>query len=171
VIVSDGRVANVFVRVKSGQKAWIYPETASGTVHLDQEGCVYTPHVLAIQRGQRLLVSNGDELTHNVNVRAKRNPSSNVTQAAGSPPLELSLDRAETSIQVKCDIHPWMGAVVHVSDTPWFGVSDAAGELVIEAVPPGSWVLEAVHEDLGRQRVEVVVEPSATATASFTFED
>lgn len=171
VVVEDGRLANVFVRIRSGHEDWIAPPPPDAPAHLAQEGCAYRPHVVALQRGQKLLVSNGDALTHNVNFRAKRNDSRNLTQARGAPPLEFELDRAEDKIPVKCDIHPWMGAIVHVEEHPWFGVSRADGTLVIAGVPPGDYVLEALHEELGKLRLDVSVPPSGEASATFEFED
>lgn len=169
VVAADGRLQNVFVQVRSGLAGWVVPPPPEEPVTLAQHGCVYRPHVVALQAGQRLLVTNGDALTHNVNVRAKKNSSSNRSQAQGSPPLELALGRAEDSIPVGCDIHPWMKAWVHVAEHPWFGVSDGAGEVVLRGVPPGALVLEAVHEELGKQRVEVELPPAGSVSVSIVF--
>ncbi len=170
VVAADGKLANVYVRIKSGQNAWQIPSAPADPVQLDQKGCLYTPHVVALQLGQKLLVRNEDPLNHNVNFGAKRNDRKNVNQAPRSPALEFDLGRAEQSIPVKCDIHPWMGAWVHVEEHPWFGVSDASGELVIQGVPPGEYSLEAIHEVYGKLREDVVVAPSGAAEVSFTYE-
>ena len=171
VVVADGKLANTYVRIKSGLKGWEIPAAPDEPVYFDQKGCIYMPHVVGMQQGQQLLVRNDDPVTHNVNMHARRNPRMNQSQAQKSPPLEFSPAKAELRIQVKCDIHPWMGAWLHVEEHPWFGVSDADGGLVIQDVPPGTYVLEAIHEALGKLTAEVVLEPSGEADVTFTFEE
>src|SRR6185503_3810709 len=91
---------------------------------LDQLGCRYAPHVLALRAGGTLLVSNSDPLTHSVRVRAPRNGlDSNRSQGAGTAPLELPFARAELGVRVGCELHPWMGAVVHALDHPFYAVT------------------------------------------------
>jgi hypothetical protein len=109
--------------------------------------------VLALRVGRPLLIENLDPLVHNVHLRARRNPDSNQVQAAGAAELVYEFHRAELSIPVQCDIHPWMGAWLHVLDNPWFAVSDGAGEARIEGLPAGKYSVELLHEALGRRRV------------------
>src|SRR4029079_14751564 len=61
-IVTDGKLANVFVYIKEGtvdagkkigEYAW---STPSNTVQLDQRGCHYNPHVLGVQTNQKISI-------------------------------------------------------------------------------------------------------------------
>jgi plastocyanin len=45
-----------------------------------------------------------------------------------------------------CNIHPEMSAVVVVVDTPYYGVTNRAGEFAIHNVPPGKYELFLWHE-------------------------
>jgi len=45
-----------------------------------------------------------------------------------------------------CNIHPEMSAVVVVVDTPYFAVTNRAGEFTVPNVPPGRYVLSVWHE-------------------------
>jgi hypothetical protein len=45
-----------------------------------------------------------------------------------------------------CNIHPEMGAVVLAMSTPYWGVSNATGEVSIPNVPPGSYKLHVWSE-------------------------
>lgn len=172
VVVEDGKLQGVFVYVRRGHEGWIPPAAPAEPEELDQHGCLYVPHVLAVQTGQPLHVKNSDETTHNVNLDARRNgQTGNFTQGRNQEDLVFVFERREHGIPFKCDIHPWMGAVVHVQDHPWFAVSGPDGRFEIRGVPPGSYSLEAIQEELGKQRVDVVVTANGTAEASFTFED
>ena len=45
-----------------------------------------------------------------------------------------------------CNIHPEMSAVVVALDTPYYGISDQHGQVVITGVPAGKYVLRVWHE-------------------------
>src|SRR5206468_11432802 len=88
VVVSDGRLANALVYLREGHEGWIAPAPAAAPIDLDQKGCLYRPHVLAMRVGQKLLVHNSDPTSHNVNIRTERNEAKNPIQAVGSAPIE-----------------------------------------------------------------------------------
>lgn len=149
LLVQDGRIANVFLRVKAGPAA-ADATVPSEPVVLDQKGCVFEPHVVVVRVGQPLALHNSDPLVHNVNVRSKRNESSNRSVAPGAQGLQLVFESAESSIPVRCDIHPWMQAFVHVVDTPQFALTGADGTFELRGLAPGDYEFELVHEWLGR---------------------
>jgi plastocyanin len=171
VIVNDGRLQNVFVRVKSGLAGWIVPPAPSTPVVLNQQGCVYTPHVLGARVGQPIEIQNSDDATHNVNARPKRrkNEDFNQLQLAGSAPLTRTFGEEEVAVSFECNLHPWMNAWVAVVDHPFFAVSGADGSFAIEGLPPGDYELEAWHERLGRATTRVSVASGVAAQATFTF--
>jgi hypothetical protein len=164
VIVTDGKLQNAYVYVKRGLEGWEIPAASTAPVVLDQLGCLYTPHVLALQARTPLRVRNSDPTSHNVHLKAPRNAlMQNKNMGKGQADLELVFERPEHLIEFACDIHPWMGAWVFVEEHPFFAVSDAAGEFEIGGLPPGEYTLEAVHEELGKARADVRVETGASA--------
>ena len=140
-------------------------------VVLDQKGCIYTPPILAIQTGQKLVVKNSDPCVHNVHATptVAGNPDSNQVQMPGAADLTYTYDQPEMFLKFSCDVHPWMHAWVSVLDSPYFCVSGPDGKFVIKNVPPGKYTVEAAHRKLGTQALEVEVKDSG-ATANFTFE-
>jgi hypothetical protein len=64
VRAADSGLANVFVEVRGPWPG--APAPAATRVVLDQQGCMFRPRVLALQRGQVLEVRNGDPTLHNV---------------------------------------------------------------------------------------------------------
>lgn len=169
VLVKDGKLANVFVTLKSGVDASKVPPVPATPVELDQRGCVYLPRVVGLRVGQTLAIKNSDPAAHNVNLKAQRNKSSNRSMGIGQKPLEFVFDTRELDILVKCDIHPWMGAQVHAETHPWFAVSDEDGRARISGIPPGEYTVEARHEELGTLVGQLTVKAGETTGFEGTF--
>jgi len=166
VVASDGRLANVFVYVKAGLPDRDWP--VGETVVLDQEGCRYVPHVLALQTGQTLAIENSDGILHNINTTPEVNRGFNISQ-----PVEMTTEREfgqpEVMIPVKCDVHGWMEAYIGVQDHPYMAVSGPDGSFTIENLPPGTYTIETWHEVYGVQTAEVTVAARETGEAMFTY--
>jgi plastocyanin len=166
LVVDEGKLAGVLVHLRSGYDEKAIPPAPSTPVTLDQRGCMYVPRVLALQLGQKLLVTNSDPTNHNVHTRPKKNAESNKNMGITKDALEIAFEHAE-KVPFACDFHPWMGALVFVEEHPWFAVSDEHGAFRIRAVPPGEYVVEGVHENLGSVAGSVKV--SAGKSTGFTL--
>jgi hypothetical protein len=145
--VTDGGLADVLVFVKSGVSSE-YPAPAE-PVMLDQKGCDYTPHMLAMVAGQKLKIRNSDDTLHNIHPRPKLNAEFNIGQPRQGMESEKSFDKPEMLIPVGCDVHPWMRAYISVLSHPFFAVSSEDGRYEIKGLPPGEYEIEAVHSKLG----------------------
>jgi len=62
-----------------------------------------------------------------------------------------------------------MNGFIHVSDTPFFSVTDTDGHFEMEGLPAGTYVVGALHETMGQQWTTITVEPHQTAKADFSF--
>lgn len=166
VINEDGTLANVYVWVKSGPvPATPVPATR---VRLDQVKCVYVPHVVAIMAGQELEIHNSDPVNHNIHPLPMENREWNESQPPQGEAKIKTFPTPELMIPFKCNVHPWMRAYVNVAPHTFFAVTGADGKFTIPGLPPGDYVIEAVHEKLGAQEVKVTVGTDAK-TADFTF--
>lgn len=169
IVVGNGQaLQNVFVYVKDGVGNYAFPIPAEPVV-LDQQKCRYTPHVLGVRVGQRFSIHNSDPLLHNVRAEGKINQPFNM-----STPLQgMSFDRTfatrEVMVLVRCDVHNWMSAFVGAMDHPFFGVSDADGRVALTGLPPGTYTIEAWHEQLGTKTQQITVAPKESKDVSFTF--
>ena len=177
-IVTDGKLANVFVYVKDGtvdggKKVDAYTwATPSTPVVLDQQGCQYKPHVMGIQVNQKISITNSDKTTHNVHPTPSLNKEWNQTQAVGQGPIEQTFARAEQLIPVKCNQHPWMKAYIGVMKTPLFAVSGSTGAFEIKGVPAGTYTVVAWKEGGAKgteKTMQVTVPGGGSAKADFTF--
>ena len=70
VVGADGGLGDVVVSLQgvSGKSTG----ASAPPVVLDQKGCLYTPQILAVQTGQKLIVKNSDPCVHNVHDQADR---------------------------------------------------------------------------------------------------
>lgn len=166
VVGDEGQLANVFVYIKSGLSG---SYAASGdAVVMNQEGCMYTPHVSGVQVGQTVVIRNSDPTLHNVHALPAANAEFNKGQPFQDMEFEHTFDTAEVMVRFKCDVHPWMSSYMGVVDHPFFAVSSTDGSYSIEGVPAGTYTVEAWHETLGTQTMEVTVGEDV-ATAGFDY--
>ena len=137
---------------------------------LDQSGCMYAPHVLGVMAGQGLVIRNSDPTLHNVHARPSANREFNAGQPIPGMETRKVFDQVELNVPFKCDVHPWMSATVHVVANPYHAVSGSNGSFSLEALPPGDYVLEAVHETLGTREATVTVPANGTVEVQFDFD-
>jgi plastocyanin len=162
-----GALRNAFVWVRSGLERYDYPVPAEPVV-LDQRGCVYVPHVLALRAGQPLRVLNSDRTLHNVRAETEVNRSFGIGMPGGQERTR-TFTEPEVMVRVQCDVHPWMSAWIGVTDHPFGAVTGDDGAFSLEGLPAGDYILEAWHETLGRQERRVTLADGATATLDLVF--
>jgi hypothetical protein len=136
------------------------PPTAR-TPQLDQQGCQFRPHVVAMQPGE-LEIRNSDGVLHNIHTYSEANAPINKAQPKFKKVMTETFTKPEM-IRVTCDVHSWMNGWIVVLPHPYFGVTGPRGVTRIEAVPAGPHTLEVWHPELGRRTADVTVEPGKTA--------
>lgn len=166
VVVTGGRLANVFVYLSDGVKGRYAPPAEAAL--LDQRGCRYHPHVLGVMVGQTLTIRNGDSTLHNVHAAPQKNKPFNFAQTQFAQTTSWQFDRAEVMIPVSCDVHGWMRSYIAVLSHPFFAVTGEDGAFEIKGVPPGTYRITAWHEKYGTQEATVNV-GSGGAPVNFTY--
>lgn len=168
VVIENGGLNNVFVHIKDGLGNY-YFETPAEPVKLDQRSCRYTPHVLGVQTGQPLEISNSDSTVHNVNAVAKVNRPFNFSQPMQGLKNTATFGSPEVMVRLRCDVHGWMSAYVGVVPHPYFAVTRDGGKFELKNVPAGTYTVEAWHEKLGTQTGNVTIGDNGSKDVSFTF--
>jgi plastocyanin len=172
VVGKNGEFADVIVFLKDADGKDITGKSTGASAPpamLDQKGCLYTPTILAIQTGQKLIVKNSDPCIHNVHTTSTAgNPEHNDAQMPGGADLTYTFPKPEMFMKFQCDVHPWMFAWVSIFDNPYFDISDKAGKFVIKNLPPGKYTVVADHRKLGEQTQTVEV-ADKDVTVNFTF--
>ncbi len=163
LVLGDGNtLANIFVQIKNPPAG--EHEAPGEPGQIDQNGCIYIPHVLGVMAGQGLVFKNSDGILHNVHGLPEENREFNIGMPAALKQKEVALNKPEPVFRVKCDVHPWMNAYVAVMTHPYFAVTGEDGKFSID-VPDGTYEIEAWHEKLGTQTQKITV----PGEMSFTF--
>ena len=171
ITADGGNLANVFVYVKEGLGERSFP-AATNKATIDQEGCRYHPHVLAVMAGQPIEIKNDDNTTHNIHptpAAETGNREWNESQPPKGAPLEKSFSRPEVMLPVKCNQHPWMKMYVNVVKSPFYAVTGTDGKFEIKGLPPGDYTLAFVHEKYPEQDMKVTLAAKDAKTVDVTF--
>lgn len=173
----------VFVYVKGIKGKYDQPAAA---VVLDQQGCMYHPHVFGMVVGQEIDIKNSDSTNHNVHALPRKNAQFNFAQPnvglkklTGRDTFTKS-EYGKNAIKIKCDVHPWMGAWCHVMTHPFFDVTKdheqcpkgkeaGRGTFEIKDLPAGQYEVVAWHEVYGTVSQNVSVADGETKEIVFTF--
>jgi plastocyanin len=170
VVTGDkGALANVVVYVKDGLGPDYTFDAPKEAVTLDQRGCMYDPHVIALMAGQTISVKNDDQTTHNIHPTPKDNREWNQSQPPGATPIEQSFARAELAIPVKCNVHPWMKSYIFVFKHPYYAVTTKDGKFELKGLPPGTYTITAWQEKYGSVDQTVTIGAKESKPVSFTF--
>lgn len=163
-----GALAGVVIYVKGGLDGYRF-DTPKEPVVIDQKGCMYSPHVIAVMTGQPIEISNSDNTTHNVHPVPSNNKEWNKSQPPGSAKITESFAREEVAIPVKCNVHPWMHSWIAVLKTPYFQVTSKEGTFSLKNLPPGEYTLVAWHGTLGTSEQKVTIGAKETKAVEFVF--
>lgn len=103
----------------------------------------FVPNILVIQTGSSVDFPNSDQIQHQVYSfsRAKR---FELSLYAGHKYPPVLFDRAGLVV-VGCNIHDNMIGYIYVTDSPFFGRTDAAGQLLLHGLPAGGYTLTLWH--------------------------
>jgi hypothetical protein len=111
---------------------------------LVQKNKRFEPHLLVIPVGTVVEFPNQDPFFHNVFSLYKGKRFDLGLYEAGSS-RAVRFDRPGVSF-IFCNIHPEMSAAVVALETPYYAVSNKAGEVTIRDVPPGRYHLQVWYE-------------------------
>jgi len=168
VVDKGGGLENVVVYVSDATPTASF-EPPKDEVTFEQKGCLYQPHVLAIQANQKLKIVNDDSTAHNIHPIPHNNREWNKSQPPGMQPVEESFPREEVAIPVRCNVHPWMKGYIAVFKHPYFAVSGKDGSFDIKNLPTGAYMLQAWHEKLGTLTKKITVGPDGVGDLELVF--
>ena len=164
---AKGELQNVIVFVSEGLGDRTF-EPPSEPVVIDQKGCLYLPHVMAVRANQRVQVVNDDPTSHNIHPIPVNNREWNKAEPPGSK-MEDTFAREEIAIPVKCNVHPWMRGYVAVFKHPYFAVTGKDGRFDLSSLPPGTYTIKAWHEKLGTSTQTVTLAANESRDLNFVF--
>jgi hypothetical protein len=163
IVVGDKKeLANVVVSLKAPEGKELKGDAPKDPVVLDQKGCQYVPHVVAMMVGQDLIIKNSDDFMHNVHSQTIDNDTFNIAQPRKD---EKGANKGKAikvaeRFAIKCDVHPWMNAQVSAFEHPFFAVTNDKGEFSIptKGLADGAYTLEIWHEKLAGEPITQEIE-------------
>ena len=161
ILSEDGYLKNVIVYLSNVKYDGKVPTTPAV---IDQNGCVYVPHVQGIMAGQELLIKNSDATLHNIHGLPKINSEFNFAMPKVVKEKTIKIDKVENFIKIKCDVHPWMSSYISVFDHPFFSVTDDTGSFKIENIPAGEYEVIAWQEKFKDKKTKEWKTLSASVT-------
>ena len=170
VVANNGGLQWALVFVKSGIPAGNTYPVPSDPVTLDQQGCMYSPHVFGVRAGQKVKIVNSDATLHNIHPLPAVNAQFNIGMPIKGMTQEKVFDKPELPpFHIKCDVHKWMSSYCGVFSHPFFAVTDQDGNYKLTGLPAGTYVIESWQEKYGPQDQTVTVSGSDTKTADFNY--
>lgn len=103
-----------------------------------------SPHVLVVPVGSTVSFPNHDPFNHNVFSLSEENPFDLGLYGRGEA-RSVRFTRPGI-VQIYCNVHAQMSAIVVVRDNPWYTQPQSDGTFSLASVPAGTYTLHAWHE-------------------------
>ena len=168
LIGSDDALKNVVVFVETTSSAAAVDPQKENILH--NTGCLYSPRILAMQKGEKLKIKNNDPKLHIPHSYREDRTVFNLSLPFRGTTIDATPRIRQAGVlKVVCDTHAWMLAYIHVFDHPYFSVTDDRGTFTISNLPAGTYILKAWHEDAGLKSQEITVSDSGDVRTVFEF--
>ena len=159
-----GNVVVSLVGVERGKP--LIPTESPLILEIESKKCRFSPHLSVAAVGTTLEIRNLDPVLHNLHVRrdTRFGPTvMNVIQPASTRSVQKPFSEAGF-LDVRCDVHAFMSAFIHVFDHPYFTTTDHTGSFAFTQVPPGVYKLRIWHEQLGARERTIKAPPGENVT-------
>ncbi len=164
LVSADKAIKNVVISIAGISKGKKF-DRSGGNPAIDQKRCIFIPHVTVVPPKSTVDILNSDEIMHNIHTWSILNTAFNES-AAGGGKLPKEFKYPET-IKITCDVHKWMTAWLIVQDNPYYAMTDADGKFQIGDIPPGTYIVQAWQESLGKTTHKITVKAGETAKVDF----
>ncbi|HUR79566.1 MAG TPA: hypothetical protein VM733_02295 [Thermoanaerobaculia bacterium] len=140
---SEPVVNETLVWLEPAGRTWKKPPAAFS---MTTRSKAFVPHVMAVPAGSTINFPNEDPIAHNLFSLTPGNTFDLGLYRRGAGKTHKF--EAPGTVNVYCNVHPNMSAVVHVMTTPFYGFADASGNYSFD-VPAGRYRLLAWNEQGG----------------------
>lgn len=126
--------------------------TPPAAVVVEQEKMRFMPYLSIVAPGTTILFTNRDAFDHHVVATAPQigtaPAKSFETRLAPDPTKPFAVKLTDLGKHaLSCHLHSRMRGYVYVTDTPWFGKTDAQGRLTLDNLPDGLVDVQLWHPE------------------------
>ncbi len=103
----------------------------------------FDPHVVAVQKGQKVEFPNQDSIKHQVYSLTDIQEFDFLVESgktSSGPAMHT-----KGKITLGCNIHDWMLAYIYVTDTPFFGTTDSEGKVTVDLPDGETFQWQVMH--------------------------
>jgi plastocyanin len=121
-----------------------------------QRDRAFVPNFIVIPKGAKVDFPNWDHFDHNVFSRSAAAPAFDLDRYPYGQSKTKTFDKVGV-VQIFCNIHPFMRAIIVVTPNVCFTRADAQGHFDLTGVPPGRYEIVAWNDrcDEERQAIDV----------------
>ena len=139
-------------------------------VTVAQKNKSFVPNFAAVARGTTIEFPKWDDFDHNVFSRSKAAPAFDLDRYPKGQSKSRVFEKVGV-VQIFCNIHPQMRAIIYVTPNRCFTRAQADGTFEIRDIPPGQYEVVAWHERCGDQRQSVELLPGKPSEIEFTLQE
>jgi plastocyanin len=139
-------IADAVVVLEAPAGATSPPPASRPTATVDQRNLRFVPQISVVRTGTAIDFPNSDKVLHQVySFSPAKNFKLSLYAGHVHPPLIFD---AAGIVTLGCNIHDAMIGFIYVTDSPWFGKTDAAGHYDVERLPAGNYHVLIWHPRL-----------------------
>ena len=135
-----------------------------------QRNKAFVPDFLVVSKGTNVEFPNWDDFDHNVFSRSKAAPAFDLDRYPRGTSKSRTFDKVGV-VQVFCNIHPQMRAIIVVTPNRHFARCDGEGRFELADVPPGHYEIIAWQERCGEHRQSLDVTGDETPEMTIGLEE
>jgi plastocyanin len=140
-----------------------FPAPAQHAV-MDQKALKFVPHVLVVFKGTTVDFLNSDPIGHNVywpDISGNKKLAHNMGTWPQGVRRSFTFNEPG-AVPLLCNVHPEMSGYLVIAPTPYYAVTDAAGNFAIRDIPSGHYTLKTWSEEGKPTTQEVEVNGGVT---------
>jgi plastocyanin len=174
--VKDSSNAVIWLTPVGAAASSLAPQKESEIPKLVQKDKSFHPSLLVIPVGGKVEFPNHDPIFHNVFSMFEGKRFDLGLYESGTTRF-VQFDKPGISY-IFCNIHAQMSAVIIAVNTPYYGISDARGDLSMAGVPPGRYNVQVFHTSVAPdvlhtldREITIAADDSSIGTFNLTETD